>query len=226
LASQLQRGDASTFDAGCGTGAFTMYAAKLGNAAIGLTIDQGSADRAAHRASLLGINSATFLRGDLRELDRNTLFHDGQFDQIICFEVIEHILDDRKLIADLARLLRPNGRLLLTTPYKYYKPLVGDRLSTWEDGGHVRWGYTFEELRKLMGEHGIEIVTEQYAIGFISQHISNALRLLSGMGAFLAWALTFPLRVFLIVDPLFTRLLRYPYLTVCVVGVKRQFGTA
>ena len=55
---------------------------------------------------MLGITSARFVQGDLRQLDtmRAEL---GLFDQVICLETIEHIMDDHKLARDLGMMLKP-----------------------------------------------------------------------------------------------------------------------
>ncbi|MDR0667389.1 MAG: class I SAM-dependent methyltransferase [Prevotellaceae bacterium] len=41
----------------------------------------------------------------------------GAFDFVVCFQVLEHIKNDRLFVANLAQLLKPGGRLLLTTPH-------------------------------------------------------------------------------------------------------------
>jgi len=219
LVRHLQPGPLRTLDAGCGSGAFTLYAAKIGNEALGLSFDQRNTEVARTRANILGVFNARFLQVDLRDLSQ--VSEDlGLFDQIICFETIEHIMDDHRLMADLSSLLKPGGRLLLTTPYKHYRHLFGDKLSVSEDGGHVRWGYTHEEIRRLFDQYGLEVQVEGYISGFVSQQITNLQRILSRLQGKLAWAFTFPLRVFQWVDRPLTRVLGYPHLSIGVVGVK------
>ncbi len=46
-------------------------------------------------------------------------FPSGSFDLILCSEVIEHISDSRRALAEMSRLLRPNGVLILSTPQRY-----------------------------------------------------------------------------------------------------------
>ncbi len=95
-------------------------------------------------------------------------------------------------------------------------------MSETEDGGHVRWGYTFEEIRKLFDEADIDVVTEEYISGFISQKITNLLRRLGLMMPYpVVWAATLPLRLLGFLDVPLTNLVRYPYLSIGVVGVKR-----
>ena len=68
------------------------------------------------RAKICKANTAKFEVLDVRNLEsRDDLI--GQFDVAICLENIEHIINDKKLIIDIALCLKPGGRLLLTTPY-------------------------------------------------------------------------------------------------------------
>ena len=207
-----------------------MYAAMLGNEAVGLSFEKRNNEVAQERANVLRIDNVQFVLADLGDL--NSSKHDlGLFDQIICTEVIEHVLNDKKLISDLSDLLKPRGKLLLTTPFKHYKPLIGDALSELEDGGHVRWGYTHEEIEKLLNEAGIEVIERSFIGGFMSQQVENVARLILKLKILtlldprlrvaVAESVTFPLRVFLIADKWLTNRLRYPFFTIAVVGRKR-----
>jgi hypothetical protein len=110
----------------------------------------------------------------------------------------------------------------LTTPNEHARRPPGARLSEREDGGHVRWGYTHAGLRRLFEAHGLEVVAEAYLSGVISQHLSGWMEAGRGRRRYLAWALTFPLRLGQAMDAPLSRLLGYPLLSVAVVGVKRQ----
>ncbi|MDL1895138.1 methyltransferase domain-containing protein [Anaerolineae bacterium CFX7] len=218
LRRHLMPGKVSTLDAGCGSGAFTMYAAQVGNDAVGLSFDERNNQVAKTRAKILHLDNVQFRTLDLRELDKYGA-ELGKFDQIICLETIEHIWNDEKLIRDLASLLKPGGRLFLTTPFKGYHHLVGDTLSPVEDGGHVRWGYTHAEIGKLCRANGLDIVAEEFVTGWISQQLMNLLRLLTKLNYVVAWTIIFPLRLFQPLDPFITRLLGYPYLSIGVVAM-------
>lgn len=40
------------------------------------------------------------------------------FDFIICYHILEHVLDDNKAISELYRVLKPNGKVYIQTPFK------------------------------------------------------------------------------------------------------------
>jgi SAM-dependent methyltransferase len=197
-----------------------MYAARIGNETVRISFDKRANQKARGRASLLRLPKVEFMDGDLRDL--RLMDQLGGFDQIVCLETIKHIRNDGQLVADLSRLLKPGGRLFLTTPYKHYKHLLGDALSESEDGGHVRWGYTHTELRDLFSQTGLAVETQDYLSGVVAQQITNFYRLLGSLNLKIAWALTFPLRAFQVFDRPLTRLIGYPYLAVGVVGVKTR----
>jgi ubiquinone/menaquinone biosynthesis C-methylase UbiE len=58
-------------------------------------------------------------------------FPSESFDVITCLEVIEHVADEKQTFRELARVLRPGGTLILTTPHKGWL--------TWMDPGNVKF---------------------------------------------------------------------------------------
>jgi SAM-dependent methyltransferase len=215
----LLPGRARTLDAGSGNGAFAMYAARRGNEVLALSDSQADQVRAERRARALGLNGVDFRVRDLRQLDR-VAEEIGLYDQVLCLEVIEHILDDRKLLRDLARVTRPGGRLLLTTPYRDHVPFFDEVMSGREDGHHVRWGYTHEEIAKLLGEAGFDAAEKGFVSGVVSQRVTNLMQRLDRAYPHLGWGLTLPLRLLRPVDRPLTRLVGHPYLCISVVAVR------
>jgi SAM-dependent methyltransferase len=216
---RLLRGPVRTLDAGCGTGAFTTLAARLGNDALGLTFAAADATLAADRAALVGAPSARFRVLDLRQLGP-AVAELGTFDQVIACEVIEHLYDDAGLVAHLSALLRPGGRLLLTTPYLHHHPVYGEKVSETEDGGHVRFGYTHEELARLFAAAGLRVEEQGYLNGFFAQKVFSLYLRLVRVHPKLGWLLTLPLRPLRVLDPLVARASGYPYMSVTMIGVK------
>jgi SAM-dependent methyltransferase len=220
LARRARRGSVTTLDAGCGSGWFALYLASLGNSVTGVSFVAAANDAAERRAAALGETKTRFVEGDLRDLDEfgPSL---GTFDQIIAFEIIEHIKADGKLVRDLADRLNPGGQLLLTTPHLDRPPLLGEEWSDVEDGGHVVFGYTHARLRELSEAAGLEVVEQGYLGGFVVQKLYNVVRRVALRIGFLpAMVVTLPLRPLQLLDRPVTRLLGYPGLCVSLVARK------
>lgn len=66
----------------------------------------------------------------------------GSMDFVLCFQVIEHIRKDFDTIAEIKRVLRPDGKLIITTPNKH--------MSLTRNPWHVR-EYTVDEFKGLIG---------------------------------------------------------------------------
>lgn len=45
-------------------------------------------------------------------------FNEGVFDYVIASEIIEHVVDPVKFVANLIKVLKPGGKLIITSPYK------------------------------------------------------------------------------------------------------------
>jgi SAM-dependent methyltransferase len=84
-------------------------------------------------------------------------FADGEFDCVAVVDMLEHVEDERGFVAELGRVLRPGGRLVVNTPHLRQTALrrLRDRVGlTDEKHGHLRPGYTAEGLRLLLEDSG------------------------------------------------------------------------
>lgn len=104
-------------DAGCGSGYGTNILAQSGAKKVyGFDLSAKAIDYCVKHYQK---NNIHFAQGDLAQLD----FADNFFDVIVAFEVIEHVKDCSKVIAEFFRLLKKDGRLILSTPNKkFYSP--------------------------------------------------------------------------------------------------------
>jgi 2-polyprenyl-3-methyl-5-hydroxy-6-metoxy-1,4-benzoquinol methylase len=185
-------------DVGCGSGAFTIGAASRGYEAVGLSWDERNQAVAQHRADLSKVRSVSFAIGDARELDKQEEFV-GAFDIVICFETIEHVLNDGKLLRDLARCMKPGGRLYLTAPNYYYQPLAPEEMGPFqatEQGWHVRRGYSPAMLRELCAVAKLEVEEITYVTYFFSQLVIRMqLAITCVIGVLAAWMATALFRI-------------------------------
>jgi SAM-dependent methyltransferase len=213
-------------DIGCGSGAFTIGAALSGYEAVGLSWDEQNQLLGTERAKLCKAVAVSFPIQDVRLLGGNSEFI-GKFEVAICFENIEHILDDNKLLRDIHSCLKPGGLLLLTTPNYFYRAITrvdnGPFLEI-EDGGHVRRGYTRTMLLELCDNNGFMVEEFSFCSGFFSQKITTLIRCLNKWPIF-AWAVTFPLRILpLIFDRLIANLANWPDFSICLVAYKPRLS--
>jgi SAM-dependent methyltransferase len=223
LRRHLRKGPQRTFDAGCGNGAFSIYARLNGNEVVAASFSVEEQNDARRRAELVGASGIDFRTLDLRELEdhRGSL---GLFDQIVCLETIEHLSDDEGLVRTLAAMLAPGGRLLLSTPFDAHRPLFTEDASPSpvEDGSHVRFGYSQADLSEIARGAGLQVSSEGFVSGVVSQKVTNLMRRATArIGLLGAWALVLPLRALVLLDRPLTRLSRFPYLSAVLVAEKR-----
>jgi SAM-dependent methyltransferase len=224
LRRRLRRGNVRTFDAGCGNGGFSIFSAHIGNEVVAASFSIEDQESARGRAELLGIKGIDFRVIDLRDIDNHRASL-GLFDQVICMETIEHVTDDEKLVNSLAAMLKPGGQILLSAPYDKHRPLFTEERepSPVEDGSHVRYGYSRERLRELAGAAGLEVSSEGFISGVVSQKLTDLMRRLSArLGLMPAWLVVLPLRLLVVLDAPLSAVSRYPHLSVALSAVKRQ----
>jgi SAM-dependent methyltransferase len=113
-ASELASGRA-VLDAGCGVGYGTALLAGAGAAeAVGIDVSRESVEAARAGAP----DNASFVVGDVHALP----FDDGRFGLVVCFEVIEHVQEQDAVLGELARVLAPEGVLVLSSPHRGVYP--------------------------------------------------------------------------------------------------------
>jgi cyclopropane fatty-acyl-phospholipid synthase-like methyltransferase len=98
-----------------------------------------------------------------------------RFDQIICFETLEHLKRDAEVLSLFHKILEPKGLLHLCTPRRNRKSYYGEVLSETEDGGHVRLGYELSDIETLLAAQGFAVKTTDTAIGFFSLRVEEIL---------------------------------------------------
>jgi len=84
-------------------------------------------------------------------------FRSAVFDVVFAIEVIEHVPDEQQLLNETMRVLRPGGRLILTTPNDSIR-IFPKALQPWIDRrwGHDRVrGFSAEHLRNLLKREGV-----------------------------------------------------------------------
>jgi SAM-dependent methyltransferase len=157
----------TVLDLGCGEGRHAFEAYRRGARLVAL--DHGTAEVSTTRRWLDAMASAgeapegaaaEVVRGDLLALP----VPDASIDRVIAAEVLEHIPDDGTAIAEMARVLKPGGRVAVTVP-RYGPERVCWALSDAyhaDEGGHVRI-YRRSQLRGKLADAGLHPTGQHHA---------------------------------------------------------------
>jgi ubiquinone/menaquinone biosynthesis C-methylase UbiE len=127
------RGDERALDAGSGTGALALALAPLVREVVGVDPDE---ERTAAARELAPAN-ARFEVADAAALP----FPASSFDVVGCLRVLHHARRPELIVAELTRVLRPGGRLLLSDQIAPADPLSAlelDRFERARDPSHTR----------------------------------------------------------------------------------------
>jgi len=97
-------------DLGSGEGYGSDILARRAKTVVGVELDPVAV---AHAVLQYDAPNLSFVEGSVLKLDD---FADSSVDVVVCFEVIEHISDQERLVGGVARVLRPEGLFIVSTP--------------------------------------------------------------------------------------------------------------
>ena len=149
-----------TLDCGCGNAYFSYEAVKRHSRCTGITIHEWEKHNCEEMRSFLGVSPSDleFRVTNLAALAEDRLEQE-KYDQVLLLDVIEHILDAGRALRQIHSLLAEDGLVYITTPNRDWQGNASRiRVTRYEDGWHVRNGYTFEQLESLLEENGFEPV--------------------------------------------------------------------
>ena len=146
-------------DLGCGAGDLTADLRPAVASIVGVDVAEAALRRARARHP-----DIPFV---LADLDGALPLEDNAFDAVWSSEVIEHVADTARWMSEVRRVLRPGGRLLLTTPSHGRLKLAVDGLERYSEplGDHLHL-YTARSLRGLLMEFDFDQVEVRAAGGW------------------------------------------------------------
>ena len=157
----------TVIDVGCGAGRHSFEAYRRGADVI--AFDQNAADlndvdeilqAMKEQGEVPAWAHAEAVKGDALDLP----YDDGTFDCVIASEILEHVPEDDRAIAELVRVLKPGGSLGITVPRWLPERvcwILSDEYHA-NEGGHIRI-YRADELRDKVLAHGLQLTHTHHA---------------------------------------------------------------
>lgn len=189
-------------DVGCGIGTYVKQFRQFSDDVHGVDVDPDRVAKAS--ASLPNID---LYPGDILP------YADNRFDVVFLHEVIEHVDDDRKTIAECVRVLRHDGRIVIYAPNRLYPfethgayfgkryvfgniPLVNYLPDPVRNrfAPHVR-AYTHRGIERLFAGHPMRIVVHDYVYPGFDNIVERRKSLGSLLRRFFYFAENTPLRL-------------------------------
>ena len=126
----------------------------------------------------VALGNLEFRQLDLRQLDARE-----EFDFVYSFDVLEHIAENRQVLANIFRALMPNGLLLVRIPSRKQKRILSRRFTRehehWAEIEHTGQHYEMDSLQADLKQIGYEVLSAEYTMGNwgrLSFELSEALQ--------------------------------------------------
>ena len=147
-------------DYGCGTGKTFQELVKINPDAKYYGIDISD-----HAIRIISKKFPTYKYFVVQEEEKVPL-KSGSIDLITCFDVIEHVYNTEWLLQEFQRLIKPKGKLILTTPYYGLIKNIIISVVAFDKvfdpfGPHIRF-FTERTLTKGLDKYGFRIIKRGY----------------------------------------------------------------
>ena len=129
-------------DLASGEGYGSKILAETASSVVGVDIDENAICHATQR---YGREALQFIIGSITAVP---ISENHSFDVIVCFEAIEHIEEQEKLLGEVKRLLKPDGVFIVSTPNK----VAYQDISAEANPFHVK-ELDLDQFHQLLGRH-------------------------------------------------------------------------
>lgn len=150
-------------DIGCGNGSLSHVIAQNGYEVVGVEESESG-----FKFAGLSYPDCQFIQASIYDLPYSQL--ENSFDIVISSEVVEHLFYPRELLKAAKKCLKPNGRLILSTPYHgYLKNLalaisnkMDSHFTVLQDGAHIKF-FSVKTLTTLLSSEGYKDIKFSFA---------------------------------------------------------------
>jgi len=127
--------------------------------------------------------SQELLKSNLIQLGPEILpFKEESFDMVVSLDYLEHLEDDDLCLAEIHRVLKTDGQLVMATPHTgrifllhRLRPLLGLKLEFY---GHKREGYSTKDLKEKLEKHRFHVEKNQTFSRFFSEFLELIINVL------------------------------------------------
>lgn len=179
-------------DVGCGPGLYALYFSTRCSRVYAIDLNSEKIKKAKKLNKKLSL-SANFKKGSITNLP----YKDNFFDKVLCSEVLEHIKEDKIAMAELSRVTKKKGLIVLSIPSKNIF-----NQNNMEKFSHVRAGYSINEIKELAEKNNLVIIKRLSILSFFGK-LSWRLNHKLFFSKILTTSLFFPLYWMALLDNLF-----------------------
>ncbi len=166
--------EARVLDIATGPGYVALGFAAQCREVVGIDLTAAPLAIAEQNRQALRLDNVTFQLGDAEHLP----FADGEFDAVVCRYAFHHCEDPSRILVEMARVCRPDGRVAvedLVVSEEPERAAYQNRFENLRDPSHVR-AYPLSELLQLFAAIALEIenVTMDRLVPDVQRWLSNA----------------------------------------------------
>ncbi len=157
---------------------------------IGIDLEQELVDRANSIVSAAQLKNCRFQQSDVVKLP-----FQNEFDMILSVDNMEHVEDDIGAMKSIFNALKPGGTLVMHVPGYHRRYPVFKKSVNFDVPGHVRPGYTLEQVTEKLQSVGFKVHMNHYTYGFLETFTNNISYMITGaaMKRKQLYALVFPM---------------------------------
>lgn len=176
--AHLKPGESRILDIGCGNGNISIHLGSLGHNVLGIDISEKTIAKARSNNKFPNVKFEVVSAEELQASG-------PQYDVIICSEVLEHLQKPEDLVRVIERLLKEDGRLIVTVPNGYgpRESLMTKPMQWMQRSNGILWKF-IKGVKRLLGYSGKTVQSEADDLTHIQFFTKRSLTNLLGQHRF------------------------------------------